>query len=93
MFPCINGLKKIPFRPSIFFGCTPNELKLYPKRTSAQNTIQIKSTNSNGYPIVEALKINFSVFMALFPKLKSKSFPKDTKITYCQYKILLLQHE
>ena len=52
----MNGEKTTPLKPMISPGLTPKELKLTPKRTSTQNTIQISSTNKSGYPIVPLVK-------------------------------------
>ena len=46
----------IPRKPTISPGLTPNELNFTPNRTSIQKTIQIKSTNKSGKPIVPLVK-------------------------------------
>jgi len=52
----MNGENRIPRKPTISPGLTPNELNLTPNRTSIQKTIQIKSTNNSGYAMVPLVK-------------------------------------
>ncbi|GAA3565261.1 hypothetical protein GCM10022395_14570 [Snuella lapsa] len=62
MSPWINGLKIMPRSPLADNGYIPYLLKLKPKRTSNQNTIQIISMKSTGYTTTPVENLKCSLF-------------------------------